>query len=64
MGQWCHAYPINPKKGSLGSSVIHSMPGAQWRAPNLADSPPTDLRGANLPTAHRLSTLDGETESV
>ena len=39
--QWCHAYPINPKK-TLGPSVIHSMPGAQWRAPNLPiRHPPT-----------------------
>ena len=40
-------------KKTLGHSVIHSMPGAQSRAPNLADYPPTDLRCANLTTAHR-----------
>ena len=38
-------------KKTLGPSVIHSVHGAQCRAPNLPDSPPTDLHGPNLPTA-------------
>ena len=31
-GRWCRAYPINPAKGAPGPSVIHSVPGTQWRA--------------------------------
>ena len=47
--QWCRAYPISPGKGALGPSAIRSVSGAPWRAQNLS----TNLRGANLPTAHR-----------
>ena len=36
--QWCHACPINPKK-ALGPSVIHSVPGVQWRDPKPARFP-------------------------
>ena len=49
--QWTMPNPINPKKKALGPSVNHSMLGTQWRAANLPDSPPTDLRGQNLPTS-------------
>ena len=60
--QCFHAYPINLQK-TLGPSAIHSMPSAPWRDWKVPDSPPTDLDGPNLPTAHQWSMLDHETES-